>query len=590
MTRTTSGRPRRSNTHFADDESSDSSATGFSSGCGIQGTFPSTERIRVRWAKPIKKIDIPGGGGDGRRRVGTQEVKGEMTCIVRGKAGVPERPGVEGVVMSVEYKGTCRGVWFPGVATLLGMDVGLEAKGSDVYWVEGGSSQWEIGGGAGFTGFEVGSSHRQGRQIRNGWMSRTSSLDSNGPHAEDARSTPATRTNSGSSTSSLLRAPLPAQNVPEYSFEGPVANLASSGASPTTTISSMSSLFPSLSVDTTVDPPGTPITLHLNMNEIVAPAKNTFTFTILGTVLIVARPPIPRSAPHNMEPPDSGSDPDLLVLPRFTVLAADSEFTTTVVRNEIDGSSATVEVYNPTGDIHSDPLVRKTVLQRGGSTKCTAEGARIAFKSIGMANGFTGSSPHRHATRAPNRNANLVLNPSLGRTRPTRDGLLMIPSVIATVLPLMQKGGTSIDAFAIRLHLNAPADLELDWLEFGFAWPDTTSLSPSLRQEDTSPKVIVTSASMDGVPVRYETTSAINRPEPSATRLSFEKVNGQEWMNWVRIHIGVGGGGAVVFDYLVQGSRGEGKANLTGESHILLPTFPIHVGRLEVRIDQPAGV
>lgn len=587
MTRTTSSRrSRRSNTHFADDESSDSSATGFSSGCGIQGTFPSAERIRVRWAKPIKKIDIPGGGGDGRRRVGTQEVKGEMTCIVRGKSGVPERPGVEGVVMDVEYKGTCKGVWFPGVATLLGMDVGLEAKGSDVYWVEGAPSQWEIGGGAGFTGFEVGSSHRHRRQ--NGLGSRTSSLDSNGPHtstppsSEDVRSTPATRTNSASSTSSLLRAPLPAQNVPEYSFEGPGANLTSSA---TTTTSSMSSLFPSLSVDPTVDPPGTPITLHLNMNEIIAPAKNMFTFTILGTVLVVARPSIPRSARHNMDPPDSGSDPDPLVLPRFTVLAADSEFTTTVVRNEIEGSSATVEVFNPTGDIHRDPQARKTVLQRGGFTKCSAEGARIAFKSIGMADGVTRPSPHHGATRAPNR---VVLHPSLGRMRPTRDGLLMIPSVVATVLPLMQKGGASVDAYAIRLYLNAPADTDLDWLEFGFAWPDITSIS-SPRREDTSPKVIVTSASMDGVPVRYETTTAMNRPETSATRLPFEKVNEQEWMNWVRIHIGAGGGGAVVFDYLVQVTRGEGKTKVTSESHILLPTFPIHVGRLEVRIDQPSG-
>ena len=542
----------------------------------------------MRWAKPIKKIDIPGGGGDGRRRVGTQEVKGEMTCIVRGKSRVPDKPGVEGVVMDVEYKGTCRGVWFPGVATLLGMDIGLEAKGSDVYWMGGAPSQWEIGGGAGFTGFEVGSSQRHGRQ--NGLRSRTSSLDSNGPHilsSEDPRSTPATRTNSASSTSSLLRAPLPVQNVPEYSFEGPGANLASSATSPTTTISSMSSLFPSLSVDPpTVDPPGTPITLHLNMNEIVAPAKNTFTFTIMGTVLIVARPPIPRSAPHNMDPPDSGSDPDPLVLPRFTVLAADSEFTTTVVRNEVDGSSATVEVYNPTGDIHRDPQARKTVLQRGGFTKCTAEGARIAFKSIGVANGFTRPSSRQNVTRAPNRDANVALNPSLGRTRPTRDGLLMIPSVVATVLPLMQKGGTSVDAYAIRLYLNAPADLDLDWLEFGFAWPDMSSLP---KREDTSPKVIVTSASMDGVPVRYETTAAIDRPETTVTRLSFEKVNGQEWMNWVRIYISAGGGGAVVFDYLVQVTRGEGKAKATCESHILLPTFPIHVGRLEVRIDQPAG-
>ena len=134
VTRSVSTRPSRSNsyTHFADDESSDSSTTGFSAGCGIQGTFPSAERIRIRWAKPMKTVDIPEGSSDGRRRVGVKEASGEMLCIIRGKMKDKERNDLEGVLMDVEYKGACKGVWFPGVATLLGMDIGLEAKGSDV--------------------------------------------------------------------------------------------------------------------------------------------------------------------------------------------------------------------------------------------------------------------------------------------------------------------------------------------------------------------------------------------------------------------------------------------------------------------------
>jgi hypothetical protein len=69
--------------HFADDESSDSaSAPGFSDGFGIQGTFPSTERIRVRWAAPVRKIQI--GIREGRRRVGVTDVRGEMLCTVFG--------------------------------------------------------------------------------------------------------------------------------------------------------------------------------------------------------------------------------------------------------------------------------------------------------------------------------------------------------------------------------------------------------------------------------------------------------------------------------------------------------------------------
>ncbi|KAF8179075.1 nucleoporin Nup186/Nup192/Nup205 [Mycena galopus ATCC 62051] len=127
VARATSSRQSRSGTYsydnIADDESRDSSTTGFSNGCGIQGTFPSAERIRVRWAKPIKVV----GGGDGRWRVGVKDVKGDMMCAVLGKMWDPEHKR-EGIVMRVEYKGTCKGVWYSGVATMLGMDVRRHLK------------------------------------------------------------------------------------------------------------------------------------------------------------------------------------------------------------------------------------------------------------------------------------------------------------------------------------------------------------------------------------------------------------------------------------------------------------------------------
>ncbi|KAJ7894287.1 hypothetical protein B0H14DRAFT_3657558 [Mycena olivaceomarginata] len=102
--------------NIADDESSDSSTTGFSDGCG----FPSAERIRVRWAKPMKVI----GGGDGRRRVGVKDVKGDMTCEVLGKMWDPQHQQ-EGIVMSVEGD--------------------VQTKGSDISWVPGRLNDWEVG-------------------------------------------------------------------------------------------------------------------------------------------------------------------------------------------------------------------------------------------------------------------------------------------------------------------------------------------------------------------------------------------------------------------------------------------------------------
>jgi hypothetical protein len=41
------------------------------------------------------------GGGDGRRRVGVKDVKGDMTCEVLGKMWDPQHQQ-EGIVMSVE--------------------------------------------------------------------------------------------------------------------------------------------------------------------------------------------------------------------------------------------------------------------------------------------------------------------------------------------------------------------------------------------------------------------------------------------------------------------------------------------------------
>ncbi|EEB99027.1 hypothetical protein MPER_01362 [Moniliophthora perniciosa FA553] len=215
----------------ADDESSDSSTAGFSYGIGIQGSFPSTERIRLRWAKPVKNLDIPRYGRDdmdssagsiesGRHRAGVKSVKGEMTCIVKGK--LVDGDGPEGAIMEVEYKGTCKDVWYPGVAVLLGLDVGLEAKNSDVTWYdEEGSSGagWEVTGGTGYTGFDVGAttnprtlgrfdsleSNTSGPQI---YISPSSPLHPSNPLSRQNSSSSANSHNSNASTSSLLRAPL----------------------------------------------------------------------------------------------------------------------------------------------------------------------------------------------------------------------------------------------------------------------------------------------------------------------------------------------------------------------------------------------
>ncbi|KAG6917934.1 hypothetical protein DXG01_000371 [Tephrocybe rancida] len=605
VTRSASSRPGRSNsyTHFADDESSDSSTAGFSDGCGIQGTFPSAERIRIRWAKPMKNIDVPGGIVDDRRRVGVRDVKGEMTCAIRGKERARVQNGAEGLLIDVVYKGTCRGVWFPGVATLLGLDVGLETKGSDAYWVDGSARAWDVNGEAGFMGFDIGASPRQ-----SGLQSRTASLDSNNSNTPQVHISPlppdvlpaqVTRNSPSSSTSSLLRAPLPAQAVGDYSFEA--SAITSSSA---LTASSMTSLTPASSSSFAIPeaPPGLPITLHVNMNDIVAPAKNVFTFSIRGTILVVARPTLSRansvsrpSSPTNSED-DNSSDPGAIVLPRFTVLAADHESTITTVSNDVIGTSASLEVYSSTGDMRRDAQA-KTVLQKGSSTKCDHGGSRIALRSIGAPSRRSSTSANGLHTVATAKTSSLppISDASLRRLglsrRPERDSPLMIPSVKACVTPLLRENETLPGSYAVRLCMNAPSDLESEWLEFGLAQQDPDDLAPSLSAKNgKSPRVIIVSATLEGIPVKHETIAAA-KPEASGLGLPFDQLSGKEWVSWVRIHVGVnGGGGAVVIDYVVgecAGPTANGKARVKDNTlfYVFLPSFSIPVGRLEVNVE-----
>lgn len=602
-------------TQLADDESSDSSTAGFSDGCGIQGTFPSAERIRVRWAKPLKSIDVPGGVSDGRRRVGVKESKGEMVCLVRGRA-TDQRTGKEGVLMDVDYKGSCKGVWFAGVATLLGMDVGLESKGSDVSWVSGFSNNWEITGGKGYTGFDIG-------ETRSGIIYRHDSLDSNSPQIHISSSSPhagssghpgPSRHNStssvASSSPSLLRAPLP-QNVAEYSFEGSASSSSSQLTSSqiTSSMSSLPTSTPNLSRSEASHPPGCPITLHLNMNELLSPSRNNFTFSISGTILVTPRPTIrsngrsPSSPNHSPEGSGNEADPEPIVLPRFTVLAADTESTSILVRNGVEDGNANIEVYNSTGDIRRDAQSRKTVLQKGAYTKCGEDGGRIALRSVGTPTGADGSRmlqpPSRPVTPSSNAGRRSPADsPASGRklfpTRRKRDGPLMIPSVTATVTPLVSEDGFYPDAYAVRVSLPAPTS-ESEWLEFGLAKPGPASGSViSLRDRGEKsgkpPKVDIVSVSVEGVPVRFDTSAAVKQEKMGGLGVPFEEMSGKEWFSWIRVHVGNTGGGEVVVDYVVKENDGgslKGKAKAKDElmMNVFLPTFAIAVGRLEVVIE-----
>ncbi|KAF8163441.1 hypothetical protein B0H34DRAFT_856929 [Crassisporium funariophilum] len=598
-----SSRPSRSNTYnnFADDESSDSSNTGSADGCAIQGTFPSAERIRVRWAKHLKTLHIPGVEKDGRRRVGVDEVQGEMTCIVRGKGTSSLNADVEGVLMSVEYKGQCKGIWHPGVATLLGLDVGLVAKGSDISWAQGYPSQWEVSGGTGYTGFD---SDPAGN--RPGLNTRASSFDPNAqiqihtPGLEsDPQSYQTSRTTSTSSMSSLLRAPLPAQNLAEYSFEGSNTTLPSTTLSPMGTMSSISSLpassTPNLPQPTPIRPPGSPITLHLNMNDLQPPTNNIFTFKISGTVLVTARPSLGRL--NSSSTGDKPADPEAIVLPHYTVLAAHSESTSIIVRNEVDGAS--LEVFHPTGDIHSDAQARKTVLQKGGFTRCGEDGGRVALKFFDTQN-MTGHVRPVSRPRTPSNNMATRVPSSAPSprvpfpARGKREGPTIIPSVQASVTALGHERGMFPEGYAVRICLQTPALTDSEWLEFGMAYGARAGEMPQAVQGKQQTKVHIICASLDGVPVRAETTKAATSDAGGLAVVPFEQLSVKQWVSWGKVYAGTSVGSSLVMDYIVkdtQVDKGKGKERLDlTEMNILLPTFLVSVARFEVVVDVTPGL
>jgi hypothetical protein len=580
VTRTASSRRSRAiYNDLADDESSDSTngaTPGFADGCGIQGTFPSAEHIRVRWASPLKPGEVPE-TSDGRRRAGVRDVKGEMTCTVLGKSK-------GGVLAKLDYKGTCKGVWFPGVATLLGVDVALAAPDCKISWPSGMDLKWSVNGSKGFTGFAVGpslSGDSRAASAANTPQLVSSSTPPNGLVRQDL----------SYSNASLLRAPLPAQGVADDSFEN------SNSVLSTGTMSSLGSLggrSRASSVNDTNRPPTVPITVHINMNDLLPPSNNNLTFNISGVVLISPRP---GSSADSDDESEDYEQP--IQIPKFRVLYNETEITLTTVRS--DATDAVLEVYNPAGDIR-DPNIRQTVLRKGGSTQCGNEGGRLVLRPVAVTTlrakkddldiSRTNSPPSR--PRTPNgptssRYVSNSLRLMASTLKPKRDGPLMIPSVAAAVTPLMLDGADFPNAYAVKVSLPAPSDADSEWLEFGLAQSGDSSRPPLVQ---------VASASVQGVPVRFETTAAVKQDKASGANVPFDQMSGKEWVSWVRVHVGDLGGDQVEVVYLTRmqpiasvagGEKGKEKASDGAVFNVLLPTFSLPVGRLEVDLESPTG-
>ncbi|KAL1741353.1 hypothetical protein HDZ31DRAFT_45614 [Schizophyllum fasciatum] len=590
---------------LADDESSDSSTAGFADGCGIQGTFPSAERIRVRWAKPFKVVGADSEAA--RRKVAVKSVKAEMACVVKGKVPHPQRPDVEGVVMDVEYRATCSGLWHAGVATLLGLDVALY-KGSNVAWAPGHPPGWEVTGSAGYTGCDQ---SPRGASVQG-------SADAANPAILVSPSSPThpnfptpSRQSSAFLTSSLMRQTLPAApNVADHSFDSSSLSWSETSLTQESVASSKSSLATTAPGDSaSFRPPNATVTLHININEFLPPSKTTiFTFKIAGTIVVyprsTRRPGRPSAAANSSEEDSDHAEERPTMLPRFEVQAAQDEDVHIIVQHDAD-PAAQLMVVSP-GDDYADPTAPKNVLSRGGSSRCK-DGSAVVLHyppppptpnpEFAPSDTSGALTPPRARTPSPGL-ARRLSGGSLLRAPRKRDGKLMIPHARVRVTPLAGAGAALPDSYAVRAEFPVPADAGSDWVEFWLTQPSGARLlgdgvaAEALR---APPRVVVVSASVDGVPVRYEMNAGVppaqggglGKGEEDEGRLTFMDMSGKEWASWVKLHVG-NAGGTVVVDYYMPPPREDRKGKQRAVDsllNVLLPAFQLQVGRLDVQIE-----
>jgi hypothetical protein len=149
--------------------------------------------------------------------------------------------------------------------------------------------------------------------------------------------------------------------------------------------------------------------------------------------------------------------------------------------------------------------------------------------------------------------------------------------------------------------LPAPADAADEWLDFGLGHVSSPQSAENEKGGLTGPSPVraqIVSASLDGVPVKFETNTIAKMTPSAGSALVFEQMSGKEWETWVRVHVGPSGGGPVEITYIVnehgdyrKKGKGKGKERATDGSSldIILPAFSIPVGRLQVDIENHSG-
>ena len=557
------------------DDGHSSSSTGATA--GIQGNFPSTDRIKIRWAAPVNRHQGHGALADGRRRLGVDVVNGLLRSTILGQDD-------EGRTrLNLEYEGTCSGLWFPGVATQLGMEVVLDARGRSVAW--DGEGGWDVTGGTGFTGFDAGSA--------------TEPQELSGRPTRDSSIQPSSRPSSYASAS-LLRTPLPNSSLlPDSSFEttpSPTASMLNSAPSYLASVETSAVILSRSS-------PLQPIGLHINLGDLPPPPRNEFNFRIQGAILL-----------GSLEDPED--DESMLVLPVFRVVSADSDKTDFVVTSEVAGG---VEVILPQDQRYGGSPRR---MLRKKSEIRARDGVAIAVESPRTA----GSTPVKQpANGTPargkfdesdsptvKRRSTVRIEPPVRLSRsPSVSSLATgypIPWVRAKVTMLPQS-----EVYSHSVHFTVPSvAASLGILSFGVCLP-----SFLINERKASIDVVWATAggrrlSVDvfpRVPLINESNEDLEEFERTLQLIDFQSAVEEEQdkqggvddlglrdlVSWIQIRLPEDVFGDIEANYLIGRDPrpaifDERRGDRLAETSVLLPCFHVRVGTYTLEMDTPLGL
>ncbi|KZT39277.1 hypothetical protein SISSUDRAFT_1061335 [Sistotremastrum suecicum HHB10207 ss-3] len=433
----------------------------------LHGSFPSTNHLIIRFALPQPD------SGSKRRRVAVQKAETKTLWTLHERLGTGE---IQGTVQCSVF---CTGLWYPGVATSLGLDIELLSPNANVEWLDS-AKHWQIHGSSAYTGYNLDA----GGAPPENW-------DPSRPPSVRSPSTTPTTPSTSSSLSSLLRAPLPhAPDMPDYTFERGSPTTSSAGT-PTPSVAGPSAL-PSRQNSTFFKGSPTPsssLTVHVNMTELGLSLQNEFQVQVSGQVTL--------SLQDGQEAMD---------LPYFNVLAAAEQIHDVQLIAEMGG----LELISRNGSMR--PL----------TTGTTAE-YKVGFHSIIDRRTFAIARPNTLPSAIPS----LVGLPNYDSIDhpPSPDPLesSLIPSVQVTITPLMapQAPGTRC---AVRVRIPARPSIFRSHLDFGLA---------AEHQYPDRPTVDVIYASAGSRVVNFEFLPGSN----TVASLTGSSEEQKHWLCWVKLDL-----------------------------------------------------